>query len=228
MRAPAVFLAICSLWTASLPALPVGLEAAAQEEPGPGPSPEESRALESWARELLAEAAAPEGQGETALPPHRDVQRLWALYFLAVNHSSRLDEARVMARSLLERDLSPSLRESVRGLAGALEVVRAKHSRWPPNKLKYLEAGMGALDELVSRRPDSPEARYLRLVSGYYLPFFLKRGEAVEEDFRALAGLLPGGPGGMPSPVFRAAVLFVLEKGALEESRRAELQEILG
>jgi hypothetical protein len=112
----------------------------------------------------------------------------------------------------------------VNALAGALEVVRAKHSRWPPNKLKYLRRGVSALDRLVAEAPDDAVVRYLRLVSCFYLPFFLERDQSVKEDLRVLTELLPKGSGGFSGPVYSAVIRFVLENGdpAREEQMRLE------
>lgn len=197
-----------------------------QDEEGRQMSSEEAAALETWARELLAEIQ--EREGPLSGPSmEMEVQRLWALYFLAVDHSSRLDDARELAAALLNREPPSWLRETVEVLAGALEVVRAKHSRWPPNKLKFLRAGMMILDDGVSRNPDSAEARYLRLVSCYYLPFFLDREEIVAQDFQALAEILPEGSRSMPAPILEAAVTFVLEKGDMEDQVRTQLQGLI-
>jgi hypothetical protein len=116
---------------------------------------------------------------------------------------------------------------SAEALRGALEVVRAKHSNWPPNKLKYLRSGAGILDEVVERNPDNPEVRYLRLVSFFYLPSLLRRDDSVEEDFRALIGLLPKGPGPLPPLLHQQVTLFVLENGEVKSEDRTTLEGLL-
>jgi hypothetical protein len=110
---------------------------------------------------------------------------------------------------------------------GALEVVRAKHSRWPPNKLKHLNRGAEILDALVEREPANLEARYLRLASYIFLPFFLRRDEKVTADLEALVQGLPGDPEAFSPPVYRAVVRFVLENGKLGAEERATLQAAL-
>lgn len=219
---------VAGLLLAMAPLFPGGSSGAAgQEPPVRTLSREESRALETWARHLLADL--PEASASAGEPSfqERETRRLWALYFLAVDHPRRLDEAREAAEALVGSGSAPEQRGIVEALAGALEVIRAKHSRWPPNKLKYLDAGITALDDLVARYPKAPGIRYLRLVSCYYLPFFLERGETVAEDFRALSHLLLEGPGVLPGPVFTAAKEFVMENGGLDAETRKRLQEAL-
>jgi hypothetical protein len=187
---------------------------------------EEVEAIQSWANRRLS--ALGESSGEGADIPLQ-VSRLRALYYLTLAEKDRLDEARALARSLSrDPDLPASLRPSVEALGGALEVVRAKHSRWPPNKLKYLNSGVSALDSLVAMEPANVEVRYLRLMSCYYLPFFVSRDDSVKEDFRALSRLLPLGGGPMPDVLYENAIRFVLENGELEEAAEKRLQETLG
>jgi hypothetical protein len=81
---------------------------------------------------------------------------------------------------------------------GALATLRAKHALWPPRKLQHLRAGLAVLDATIEAHPEHAEARYLRLMSCYYLPSILGRGGSVQEDFAALARLLPGAPGPVP------------------------------
>lgn len=201
---------------------------AAQEAPVREVSEEDSQALEGWAREILT--GLPDARDSTGGPEalNGEIHRLWALYLLSVDHSSRVDDARGRARDLLALDLSDTQETTVQALTGALEVVRAKHSRWPPNKLKYLRNGMEILDSLVDRHPSAPDVRYLRLVSGYYLPFFVDRDEVVEKDFSALVRLLHLSPEAMPAPVFMAAVQFLLDKAELEPGDRKRLRRLLG
>jgi hypothetical protein len=200
--------------------------ASGQESAGREMTRAESQALESWARGLLQEVSesgqlTEPGSGSGAL------QRLWALYFLSVDHRSRVDDARATAAELQKETLRSDSAATVRALSAAVEVVRAKHSRWPPNKLKYLRNGMEALDALIQEYPEEPSVRYLRLVSYYYLPFFLDREEAVGEDLTVLSQLLPRGPGAMPAPIYMAAVEFLLEKGEHTEETRTLLKGLL-
>nr|HOX53239.1 hypothetical protein [Fibrobacteria bacterium] len=88
--------------------------------------------------------------------------------------------------------------------------VAAKHALWPPRKLEHLERAAPLLDSAVARSPNHPEIRYLRLMSCYYLPFFFGRKASVEEDFRALARLLPGWTGGLDEGLRAEVARFIL------------------
>ncbi|MGW8266578.1 MAG: hypothetical protein ACWGSQ_09440 [Longimicrobiales bacterium] len=186
---------------------------------------EEKNALRTWAHRRVEELEARSHDASWTVPYNAETERLWALYFLSVEEKEWEERAVTLADSLGTLE-GPEVRQ-IRALGGALEVVRAKNSRWPPNKLKHLRRGLAILDGLVEDAPEDPVVRYLRLVSCYYLPFFLDREESVEEDFRVLAEVLPK-KGSAFSPPVRVAVLdFVLEKGEIEDPDRTRLDEAL-
>lgn len=161
-------------------------------------------------------AAAPD-----SLPLRMD--RLRILYVLSVRDGGLAGEgARELdrIRSLAPLEAGPLLQ----AYRGAFRVLGAKHAAWPPRKLDHLKAGLPALDSAVSTAPDQAEIRYLRLVSCYYLPFFIGRKQSVREDFAALARLLPEAHGNYPARWYLGFARFVLEKGSLEEDRRRALE----
>jgi hypothetical protein len=161
----------------------------------------------------------------SSLPHGPETERLWALYFLSVEEGDWEARALALQDSLARRTL-PEHRQ-VAALGGALEVVRAKHSRWPPNKLKYLNAGLEVLDSLTAEAPDDPVVRYLRLVSTYYLPFFVDRDDTVREDLAALVRLLPDRPDAFSPPVYGAVIRFVLANGSPGPEQRQRLEGAL-
>jgi hypothetical protein len=189
-------------------------------------SPEESLALHQWARRHLEEMEARSEGGSHPFPT--EMERLRAMYFLSVEDRSWVVKATDLLETL-EEMLAPGAPQGVtlEAYRGALEAVQAKHARWPPTKLRHLREGVGTLDRLVEDEPGNLEVRYLRLVSCYYLPFFLKREESVREDLQVLVANLPHHPEAFSPPVYRGVVEFVLDKGDPDEGERALLQEAL-
>jgi hypothetical protein len=210
---------------ASAPALLPTLMAQAVPEGQREMSREEGMALHRWAKAYLLEIGEEEAGGEI-LPS--SLERLRAMYFLSVEDRDWARRAEDLLQSLDGRQASgPRDRVTLEAYRGALEVVRAKHARWPPTKLAHLREGMGILDRMVEEEPDNLEARYLRLVSCYYLPFFLKREDSVREDFRVLVGSLPHHPEAFSTAVYRGVVRFVLDNGDLSAAERDLLQQVI-
>ncbi len=173
---------------------------------------------EAMARRDLAaaEAALRRSPGK----PELLLRRLRLLHALSVQDESLLASARA-AREKAEAALGPS--PLLLAYRGALEVVEARHGFWPRERMEPLRRGLPLLDSAVGLDPADAEIRYLRLTSGYYLPFFLGRKPQVREDFAALARLLPGARHDFPAAWYVAVTDFVLDKGGLEPGERERL-----
>lgn len=115
----------------------------------------------------------------------------------------------------------------VEGYRGALIVMQAKHAFWPGKKMRYLNEGLPILDHLIAQDAEHVELRYLRLLSCYYLPRFLKRGWSVEEDLDALARLLPAVSSEYPPDLYQTMVRFVMESDTISDGDRAALNQAL-
>jgi len=156
------------------------------------------------------------------------LERIRAMYVLAADEGDWLERAKD-SLTALQPSIPKGSKEEVafEAYRGALEVVRAKHSRWPPNKLKYLGNGAEILDDLVARHPDNLEVRYLRLASYIFLPSFLRRDDSLAADLGTLTTGLPDQPGAFSPPVYKAVLQFVLENGALDREQRVQLERAL-
>jgi hypothetical protein len=156
------------------------------------------------------------------------LERIRAMYLLSVDEGDWVDEVKDSLSALeLRIPLGSEHEFTVEAYRGALEVVRAKHARWPPNKLKHLGNGAAVLDDLVARNPGNLEVRYLRLASYLFLPFFLRRDESVAADLGFLVDELPYQASAFSPFTYRAMARFVLDNGALEPEERTRLEEAL-
>ncbi|CAN5793606.1 hypothetical protein BH23GEM6_BH23GEM6_01860 [soil metagenome] len=161
-------------------------------------------------------------------PAPAELQRLRQLYFAAVQSADALEVAEREIRAMRAEDAgAPTWELLVAAYGGALQTLRAKHGRWPPARLRDLQEGLRTLDDVVEKYPDHAEARYLRLMSCYYLPGFLGRTSSVREDFHALGRLLPAARSSFSRDLYVAAAGFVLENGDLHPSDRARLERSL-
>jgi hypothetical protein len=182
--------------------------------------------LSAWAQLRLQELEAGSASENERL--QESLERIRAMYFLSVDEGDWVGRAKDSLAALEPRIPNGSEEEfAMEAYRGALEVVRAKHSNWPPNKLKYLGNGARILDELVARSPDNLEVRYLRLASYLFLPFFLRRDDSVAADLEVLVSELPNRPWTFSPPMYRAVLRFVLDNGALVEEERILLEGAL-
>lgn len=163
-------------------------------------------------------------------PGDEPFERVRALYLAAVEQPEAVTAGLAEIEALTAEAsaiLGPSALVTLRAYEGALLTLRAKHGVWPPRRLAQLREGFAILDQVVSEHPEHAEARYLRLMSGYYLPGVLGRTQSVREDFAALARLLPGVRADYPPDLYDAIVRFVLEKGAPEPAAARALEAAL-
>lgn len=181
------------------------------------------------AAETFSTLMRPGGAVDLLAVPATDhpLSRLRELYYAAVQDRAAIDMAMEEVEALREagRARTGSRRAAVLdGYVGALTTLRAKHGRWPPNRLRNLNDGLDILDQAVADAPDVVEIRYLRLMSCYYLPGILGRGGTVQEDFEALTRLLPDASAEFPPRLYRTIISFVVEHAELDHSDRAALE----
>jgi hypothetical protein len=161
-----------------------------------------------------------------SMAPHLD--RLRILFILGVKQEIYLEVADAeIDRIQVGFDRDPNHTELLMAYRGAVRVAHAKHGLNPTRKLEHIHAGVRLLDSAVAISPGQPEVRYLRLVSGYYLPFFLFRKTVVKEDFTALAAMLPGIAHQYPPKWFLSVAKFVLTKGGLDQTRQSTLRKCM-
>ena len=186
----------------------------------------DGEALRAWATEYLT--SLPSGPTEMEDTWSHDHEVLRALYFLSVESRNRLDEATDSLATWTARYTGDAgAARTLEAYRGAIEVVKAKHARWPPNKLKHLNAGGEVLDSLVGAYPDDLEQRYLRFASYVHLPFFLRRDSELREDTARLAESLGTATGAFPPEVLAVVIQSVLNTGPLTEEQRFNLTEAL-
>lgn len=156
------------------------------------------------------------------------LERVRQMYYAAVQSERALAPgvAEVERQRAAARD--ERVRATLAAYSGAFTLLRAKHGVWPPDRLRHTRSGLAVLDSLIARHPDHAEARYLRLMSCYYLPRVLGRGWSVRDDFAALARLLPSVRDQVPPELYRAIVRFVIDHGEPSPRQRAALQASLG
>ena len=156
------------------------------------------------------------------------LERLGILHVIGVEERPYLDEgdAEIERIRILSDQEDMALHATLTAYTGAYEVVRAKHANWPFHKLGHVKDGLGYLDLAVRARPDDPVIRFLRLTSCAPLPFFLGRGDTVQEDARALAALLVEGGSGLSEARRTEMIRFLLDRTDLEADLRLGLSSM--
>ena len=83
--------------------------------------------------------------------------------------------------------IAPKYAGRVQVYIGALVSLRAKHAFFPYTKLKWAKRGLAIMDRGLKKAPNDIEALFIHGTTCYYLPFFFKRGDEAQRDFRKLS-----------------------------------------
>jgi len=140
--------------------------------------------------------------------------------------SAEQETAIVHGLAFLDQHAKQLPPELVKAYRAALMVMKARYAFWPQAKMNYLQQGLPVLDQLVDQDPKHTEIRILRLLSIYYLPFFLGRKTMARQDMQMLTTQLLLGEAVLPAAYQRMMVEFLLANAPLEPAQRAQLQSL--
>jgi hypothetical protein len=172
-------------------------------------------------------SGGPGGSPSSGRDSGERLARLRSIYLAAVQDESEIATGLRTVEEIRAATKSPHTHATLSAYEGALITLRAKHAFWPGAKLRHLREGLAILDSVIVANPAHAEARYLRLMSCYYLPGLLGRGWSVREDFAALGRLLPDVGSEYPPDLIAAVTHFVLKHGDLPSAQRRTLETLL-
>ncbi len=180
-------------------------------------------------KDVFAEGLAELEKVNNSIKLHADstelyLNRLRLTYVLGVKEKKYLEQSEKDLGWLQNRKEMKNAKALLLAYEGAIQVAHAKHGFNFPKKWEHLKRGLPLLDSAISISPKEPEPRYLRLVSNYYLPFFLGGKPKVKEDFAALAQTLPGVTQMFPPKWYVSIAKFVVEKGNLAQDETKNLE----
>ncbi len=161
--------------------------------------------------------------------PHQDplYKRLQRLYFLSAQNATYLKPFEDTLQLLVTRYGPYPTIQMYRYGALALK------ARYSPNLLEkkdYLYTAIAGMDAQVARTPNDPEVRFIRGSFYYYLPFFLGKRKAAQDDIRTLSTLLETQAQELTQlyekEVLRAMTEFIAQTGWVEEERTEKLRKL--
>lgn len=162
------------------------------------------------------------------LPHDAELDDLREMFLAAVEDPDAIDrglsEVAALRAAAGEEAAEPA---TLMAYQGAFIALRAKHGSWPPARLRHLNEGLELLDAAVALAPRDVEARYLRLLTCFYLPRLFGRQPTVDNDFDALAILLPQAAHSFPSELYRTMTRFVLAEGDPTAEQQQALREAI-
>lgn len=130
--------------------------------------------------------------------------------------------------SLFQRigQVAPKYTGRTRVYIGSLIALRGKHAFLPHTKLKWAKHSLAIMDNGLQESPNDIEALFIHGTTCYYLPFFFRRGDDAQRDFREIIKLMPQQMDTHDPKLIRNVVAFLLEHAKLTDDEKVYLQTL--
>ena len=109
---------------------------------------------------------------------------------------------------------------------GSLIALRGKHAFLPHTKLKWAKRGLAIMDSGLQKSPNDIETLFIHGTTCYYLPFFFRRGDDAQRDFREIIKLMPQRVDTYNPKLMTHVVAFLLENAKLTNDEKVYLQTL--
>lgn len=109
---------------------------------------------------------------------------------------------------------------------GALVALKGKHAFFPHTKLKWAKRGLTIMDSGLEKNPDDIEALFIHGTTCYHLPFFFRRADDAQRDFKRIVKLIPQQRHAYDPKLIKNVVLFLLENAKLTDNEKAYLKVV--
>ena len=109
---------------------------------------------------------------------------------------------------------------------GSLIALRGKHAFLPHTKLKWAKRGLAIMDSGLQESPNDIEALFIHGTTCYYLPFFFRRGDDAQRDFRKIIKLMPQHIDTYDPKLMTHVIAFLLENVKLTNDEKTYLQTL--
>ena len=109
---------------------------------------------------------------------------------------------------------------------GSLIALRGKHAFFPHTKFKWAMRGLAIMDSGLQESPNDIEALFIHGTTCYHLPFFFRRSDDAQRDFRRIITLMPQHMDTYDSKLITNVVTFLLEHAKLTDDEKIYLQTL--
>lgn len=109
---------------------------------------------------------------------------------------------------------------------GALTALKGKFAFLPVTKYRRVLQGLALMDRGVKTSPDDIEARFIRGMTCFYLPFFFNRKQTAREDFRHIVRRLNTEFDHYNTDMIMNVTDFLLEHAELNTEEMLRIEQI--
>jgi hypothetical protein len=143
-------------------------------------------------------------------------------FYAAIEDEKQIDPAIALFKRIGAAEPKYTGRTQV--YIGSLIALRGKHAFFPHTKLKWARRGLAIMDSGLQKSQNDIEALFIHGTTCYYLPFFFKRGDDAQRDFREIIKLMPQQMDTYDPKLIANVVAFLLENVKLTDDEKTYLQ----
>ncbi len=145
------------------------------------------------------------------------------LFYSSVENEKALEKAFNLFQKIGEQ-------ESYEGMAltyiGALTALKGKYAFSPISKYRWVLKGLQVMDQAIMMNPENIEARFIRGMTCFYLPFFFRRKKTAYGDFQFIVSKIKEEFYHYDGQMMLNVIQFLLDHAKLDEEEIQTLQEI--
>ena len=145
-------------------------------------------------------------------------------FYAAIKDEKRIEPTIALLKRI--RQMEPKYTGRTQVYIGSLIALRGKHAFLPHTKLKWAQRGLAIMDSGLQKSPNDIEALFIHGTTCYYLPFFFRRGDDAQRDFREIIKLMPQQMDTYNPELMKHIVAFLLEHAKLTDDEKIYLQTL--
>ena len=145
-------------------------------------------------------------------------------FYAAIEDKNQIEPAIKLFGKI--KQLAPKYTGRAQVYIGALVALRGKHAFFPYTKLKWARRGLAIMDAGLKKSPNDIEALFIHGTTCYHLPFFFRRGDDAQRDFKKIIKLMPQQRHAYAPKLIKNVVAFLIENAKLTNDEKTYLQTL--
>ena len=147
-------------------------------------------------------------------------------FYAAIEDKKRIEPTIKLFKRIAQ--MKPGYTGRTEVYVGALVALKGKHAFLPHAKLKWTKRGLTIMDKGLKKSPNDIEALFIHGTTCYYLPFFFRRSDDAQRDFKEIIKRMPLEQHTYDLKLIEHVVEFLLANAKLASNERAYLQALKG
>lgn len=151
------------------------------------------------------------------------LEKVRRLFYQSVEAPDSINRAMILLSEIAWDEVREGLALTYQG---ALTTLKGKFAKMPLRKYRLVMDGLSLMDQGIEKSAGNIEARFVRGMTCFYLPFFFDRKQTAREDFRVIVQLMDRYYPDYPEDLIRNVIDFLLENAGLTEEETERILRI--